>query len=349
MRIVIILLCVLLLTSCDSSDNGRVSSLPDDIQLTSKSEQTTASESSIEETTTKESINWDTDNIKVLNNISHASIYSVYADVGNPAITGDDPVGYTTWNGNVTRLYTNGFYCEHTIGRDSYRQAADSQQFIDINTLPDEFVNFADGYDLYDYVEIEEYPKEKDAESMLADWGIPTENIVYPIKHVAIRQSFDGIPTMPLRGSVQTEGEKLGYGEYVKQGGVWSFSQMPVDLFNGEYAAEYLIIPGLKLKDTVAADLEIIPFDNIKEKIKPEVIRSVSIPQGMTKKDIEDITVTAAEVCYFMIYNNYAEYEKSTEFYLVPYWVIYYKCGINSGLTQQGAAFIPAVSGIAYE
>ena len=251
-------------------------------------------------------------------------------------------------------LFTRGSYGNDLlISRESYAATANSQQFLDVNTLPEEFIRYAAGYDLYDQAELETYQQERGIESLLREWDISVDSLEYPINHVTVRQQVDGIPTMPLRGHVNGSGiDKLSYGEYVKTGGVWTFSQSPVSMFDGKnYAVSYLLIPNLEVKSSIADDLDVIPFEKLRDDLKPRILDSIIRGDNFKKPDepVNDITVTAAEVCYLLIYDNYAEYEKSTELYLCPYWVVYYKCGMKSGLVQQNAAFLPAVEGIPYE
>ncbi|MBO4578948.1 MAG: M56 family metallopeptidase [Clostridiales bacterium] len=285
-------------------------------------------------------IKWTMDDIKILNDISKVSIYSVYGDLGNSAVSAEYPDGYSDGpaNANETTLYTRGFKADETISRDIYAHAANSQSFIDISTLPEEITGYAEGYDLLNTAESEEFLQ-----------SIPLANctIYHPIQHISIRQQVDGIPTMPLRRGFAG---KSFYYKDIEEGAAWTFSQRPVNLSNDECTVDYLIIPGLKIKETVEEDLDVIPFEKIREKIRNGVKASVVADgeNGIFKNKLEDVTVTAAEVCYIMIYDNSSEYEKSTKCYLYPFWVVYYKCGIESGLTQQGAAFFPAVEGIRY-
>ncbi|MBO4459263.1 MAG: hypothetical protein J5778_01245 [Clostridiales bacterium] len=356
-RILTILMAFCLLcTSCRiNTDESRMSGIQDSYSISKSTDRETeltsvpATDNTSEDDT--DVIEWHLDDIQMLNDISKVSIYRVSGDLGNPAITDGIPEGYTYWHGNVTDLYTRGFYADMTISRDIYAYTANSQRFIDISSLPEEITGYAKGYDLLDYVESEEYLQGEYLEHLLQDVDIPTDDIQYPVQHFSIRQEVDGIPTMPLRGGFGKFGgdKKFTYRD-IEDGGSWTISQSPVDLFDGKYAAEYRIIPGLKIEETVEKDLDVIPFEKVKEELK-ERMKSSFVTYSLYSDEenlVKDCTATAAEICYIMIYDNYAEYEKSTKCYLYPFWVVYYKCGIESGLTQQGAAFFPAVEGVKY-
>ena len=345
----IFLILCLTCSACNvASDGSRTSKIPDSYTITTTTSGESESSASSQEDKESDGIKWTMEDIQMLNDISKASVYSVTCDLEDAAITDEMPAGYTYWNGNATTLYNRGFYADMVIGRDTYTHTANSQKFIDINELPEEVTLYAKGYDLLGTAEEEEYLQDEGLEKLLKEVGIPTDNIRYPIRHILIRQQIDGIPTMPLRGRINTEGGKLSYGDYIKQGGTWTFSQSPVDIFDGEYAIEYLLIPKLNINEAIAKDQDVLPFEEVKDKLKVEIKKSIinDGDGGRIKNKLEDVTVTAAEVCYVMIYDNYAEPDKSSNCFLVPFWAVYYKCGIESGLTQQGAAFIPAVEGI---
>lgn len=351
--ITILIALSLICSSCNwTPDDTDISKVPDNLTIVTsfESKMTSSAESLLSGTDDlTDGIKWTMDDIKMLNNISNVSVYKVSGDLANPSIKGELPEGTSSWDGDVTTLYSRGFFADTILSRNIYKYIADSQCFTDLGSVPQQLAGYAKDYDLLDTVEVEEYPKDDDAERMLREWGTPIDTIRYPVKHVFIRQQVAGIPTMPLRGNLCTEGGKLSYGD-IKGGGTWTFSQSPVSCFDGEYAAEYLIIPNLQVGETIEKDLDVIPFEELKGQLRNGIRKSI-IKNNISSADnnVKDITVAAAEVCYIMLYDNYAEYEKSNECYLIPFWAVYYKCGTESGLTQQNAAFFPAVNGVNYE
>ena len=261
--IIAILISSMLCSSCSVETEGsRTSKIPDSYTITTTTVGESKSSASSQEDKGSDGIKWSMDDIQMLNDISKASVYSVTGDLEDSAITDEMPAGYTYWNGNATTLYSRGFYEDMVIGRDTYAHTANSQKFIDTNELPEEVTLYAQGYDLLGTAEEEEYLQDEGMEKLLKEVGIPTDNIRYPIRHILIRQQIDGIPTMPLRGRINTEGGKLSYGDYIKQGGTWTFSQSSVGIFDGEYAVEYLLIPKLKINEVIAKDQDVLPFDN---------------------------------------------------------------------------------------
>ncbi|GEM_PF-3295927 len=351
----VLLICVLSSASCSDADGHYDSvTLPQSIEVsaTVSDSVSDASGNTINPTQpTKAEIEWNMDNIEVVNYVPKVSIYKVYAEVNRPPIENDKPEGYDIeWCPNIKNLYELGFDNPFILDRETYLATANSSKVCDISSIPQEFVDYADGYDLYPRVTTEIFQYSKTADDVSLGSGWPVDCLDYPLNYYAIRQEIDGIPTMPLRGRISYD-SRVSYKPYLDiEGWGWVLPTRYNTLSNGKDAAFYFLIPGLEKKEVIAKDLDVIPFDRLQDRLKDSIRRSIYTEDGipeLKKLKLEDVTVVSAELTYIMICNEYEYWNSSDNIhYLVPFWVIYYNCGLKSGLTQQGAAFIPAVDGV---
>ena len=327
-------------------------------------------------------IEWNLDNIKILNQVAKASIYKVSADINTPlsftyvtkgndlpantykCSTADDkcfvcPNGYGVFNSNILHYLMGGGHLSEKfaqmdqpnhgfryVDRGLFNLTTNSVEYIDSTFLPQEIVQYSQDIKLYSKIVVRELYGDDVTDKMLKEWYIDLpQHIEYPIKLMIMRLECDGIPISPYEGQCDNNG-RIGY-EGFFQGVGYSFETgTSFSITDGKNAYTFNINGhNIEKTDVVCSNEDVIPFEEIisslKEKIAADIGRNNQDNSEVVQK-ITDVKVDCAELCYILF--GFGEDDDNCEdYYLAPYWCVYYSCGHKDGRMLSDVVAIPAI------
>jgi len=379
--IAVILTSCLVVTSCNDATDSI--SLPESLTISQRSEETSEvdvttseSETAITEEKIKD-VDWyidpDTGNycaaagnitydIKILNSVEKASVYSLKLDLDNNIPDGckQIPDGFVEFTNIYMSFYHgNGWSLvegvpEEYVDRGIFNQVTDSFDYMNPDDLPQALQKYIEDNSLCSNVITEETP-DTEMGTKLFENGLGTLSKVevkYPVSNYYLRQQLDGIPILSYWGYAIDS--RLSYGDLIPEGNAWTadFTGL-VGFTDGRCIVDVFpvfITDNVKNIKTLCKNDPVIPFDEILSMIPAAVEDSVKYHShfiGSGQPGIKDIRVIAAELCYVVIGDD-LDFDNCKNYYLAPYWTIYYSCGEKDGAMCRNAAFIPATK-TAYE
>ncbi|GEM_PF-4443749 len=326
---VVLLICILFTSSCSGEvSKGTAITLPQSIDIQVKKDSSEPSEALVSSSTEPQqkeySFDYNTYNLVILNAATTANIYKVNADVSKGCFSNYDKAdknipanayvdewgrlmiqGYYDFNSNIlSYLYGHGEFLDNgnedagvndskyvQVDRKRFADTANSLEYVDSDSVPEEITGFAQGIDLYSKIPVFELYGDDFTTEELTDWGedLRAKN-TYPMKYYVVRQEIGGLPVMPIQGDL-IDG-KMGYGQYVEVNKGYAYPECQTSMTNGKNAVFYSIVADLSIDKELCKDLEIMPFEEIMPELPDKIMSNAGnhCRQEEVKQKIEDIS-----------------------------------------------------------